>query len=107
MTQAVDQDSWIFRITKGPSSVFAVLFAISCVLHIYQSRYVALCPLDLHSAMANNDTFHRKYHSWAYTWQLPFGSILATAAFICLEISAFRHDIDNASAVIGLFFTSA
>lgn len=50
---------------------------------------------------------YRKYDCWAFTWQLPIGSLLAIAALICLEISAFHHDIDNASAVIGLFYTSA
>ncbi|OXV09370.1 hypothetical protein Egran_02867 [Elaphomyces granulatus] len=71
---------------KGVSTAFAFLFIISSLLHIWQCS---------------------KYKSWAYTWPLPFTSIIFTASFICREITAFRP-VDNPplGAIYGLFYTA-
>jgi len=54
---------------KGASSAFAILFSISCILHIYQNV---------------------KYNSWRFFWVLPCVCIIAIAGFICLEFNAFH-----------------
>jgi len=71
---------------KGVSTVFAFLFIISSLLHIWQCS---------------------KYKSWIYTWPFPCTSIIFTASFICREITAFRP-LGNSplSAVYGLFDTA-
>ncbi|OXV09154.1 hypothetical protein Egran_03081 [Elaphomyces granulatus] len=71
---------------KGVSTAFAFLFTISSLLHIWQCS---------------------KYKAWAYTWPLPFTSIIFTASFICREITAFRP-VDNPplSSIYGLFYTA-
>jgi len=74
---------WVYAPTKGVSVVFAVLFAISGVLHIWQN--------------------HIKYKSWRIGFLLPWAAALFTAGFILREYGAYHYDDLNvfiASTVI-------
>ena len=43
---------------KGASSAFAILFSISCILHIYQNLYVSQWLLDYHLIRSTANTIH-------------------------------------------------
>jgi len=70
-------DEYLTQPTKGPSSVFAILFAISGGLHIFQNS---------------------KYKSWAILWLLPCSSIVFAAGFISNEYNAFHPEPGNQAA---------
>jgi len=81
-----DINKFLTGIAQGPSGVFAGIFAISCGLHIWQSR---------------------KYRSWPYTWPLPCACLLMMAGFISREIVADDDRADDlASVVQGLFYSA-
>lgn len=73
---------YIYRPVKGVSSAFAILFATSAVLFIFQNS---------------------KYKSWPLLWLLPCTSIIFTAGFICREYNSFHPQNDSAS--LGLLFS--
>jgi len=78
----MDISGYLDHPAKGASSAFAILFAISGVLYIYQNS---------------------KYKSWALLWLLPCTSIIFTAGFICREYDAFHPQDDSATQ--GLLFS--
>ncbi|OAL38003.1 hypothetical protein AYO20_02836 [Fonsecaea nubica] len=81
-----DINNFLDDMEQGPSAVFAVFFAVSCAVHIWQSS---------------------KYKCWETTWPLPFACIVMTAGFICREVAAHDHDADGeGSAIQGLFYSA-
>jgi len=66
---ADSRSQYLAHPVKGLSSAFAILFAISGILHIYQNS---------------------KYKCWRLLWLLPCTSIIFVAGFICLEYNAFH-----------------
>ncbi|OCK77227.1 hypothetical protein K432DRAFT_445492 [Lepidopterella palustris CBS 459.81] len=78
----VTASGYIYRPVKGVSSAFAILFATSAVLFIFQNS---------------------KYKSWPLLWLLPCTSIIFTAGFICREYNSFHPQNDSAS--LGLLFS--
>ena len=67
LTITADYSYWTYMPTKGVSIVFAVLFAISGVLHVWQNVL--------------------KYRSWRIGSLLPWSAALFVAGFILREAS--------------------
>ncbi|KAJ5492935.1 hypothetical protein N7539_001681 [Penicillium diatomitis] len=79
---------WYYAPDKGAPIVFALLFAISEIVHLYQTWYVhRKCPMltiivSLHhqlQAPAKNHSVIRKYKSWKVTGLLPWSALLFAA----------------------------
>ncbi|ETN46625.1 uncharacterized protein HMPREF1541_00811 [Cyphellophora europaea CBS 101466] len=70
MVYAVPDSYYVYSPTKGVSIVFAVLFTISGVLHIWQNNV--------------------KYRSWRIGFLLPWAALLFTAGFSLREYGAYH-----------------
>ncbi|KAI9043665.1 putative RTA1 domain protein [Aspergillus affinis] len=71
---------WFYAPNKGAPIAFAILFAISGIIHGYQCH---------------------KYKSWKVTGLLPWSALLFTAGFVMRTIGAFGHWDD-----LGVFISS-
>jgi len=84
-TSLVIVNDYLTKPTKGVSSLFAVLFVISGVLHIIQNS---------------------KIKSWRLLWLLPCASIIFTAGFICSEYNASQPpNSNNFAPSVALIFS--
>ncbi|KAL2426092.1 Lipid-translocating exporter-like protein RTA1 [Exophiala dermatitidis] len=63
---------WVYAPTKHVSIVFAILFGISLVLHIWQNNL--------------------KYKSWRIGFLLPWAALLFVAGFALREYGAYNYD---------------
>ncbi|KIX06165.1 uncharacterized protein Z518_04139 [Rhinocladiella mackenziei CBS 650.93] len=72
MVHVVKGSLWVYAPTKGVSIVFAVLFAISCCLHIWQNNI--------------------KFKSWRIGFLLPWAALLFVAGFSLREYGAYHYD---------------
>ena len=71
MVHVVEGSYWIYAPTKGVSVAFAVLFAISGILHIWQNNI--------------------KYRSWRIGFLLPWAATLFVGGFCLREYGAYHY----------------
>ena len=76
MITPVPGSYYVYAPTKGVSIVFAVLFAISGGLHIWQNNI--------------------KYHSWRIGLLLPWAALVFVAGFSMREYGVYHYDKLNA-----------
>jgi hypothetical protein len=94
---------------KGASTAFAILFTISGILHIWQSRYAylfsSLYPLLSLSSLTSFTC--SKYKSWPCIWLLPCACFIFTAGFGCRENTAYFPTSDSTfTASQGLLYSA-